>query len=208
MLAEVGHQLCGDGAAIQTGGLFRIVAIRAHQPGFIFDLYHNHRAVRVIDAANVFHYRPESPRIGVASRLAQRRNDPHLLTPRPDHAPVRGAVALHPVRGVIHVAVLPGGEPQEHQTQVVPASARHDFVDEVEVKLSRLRLDQLPIKGHFRRVRMNPHHGLPERFKILRAAGARVVCLAPQHQKRLAIHQKTILIPRPLDARNGPCALG
>ena len=95
------------------------------------------------------HQGPERLSIGVEVGLAVRREHEDAFAVWADNARVFFRIGFNPFRGVIHHAVFPSGEPQQDQAEFFGACAFNDAIEFLEIELSRLRLDRLPIHGHF-----------------------------------------------------------
>ena len=63
-------------------------------------------------------------------------------------------VGLDPIGRVARHAVLPGGEPEENEIEVVLARVFEEAVDKREVEFSFLRLEEIPTDGNEHSIQM------------------------------------------------------
>ena len=77
-------------------------------------------------------------------RLRDRREDVYWLAIGPDDPRETLRVGLHPLRDVVHVAVLPRPEPQEHDVKTMLAGSGDDRVDVRPVEGARPWLRPVP----------------------------------------------------------------
>ena len=97
----------------------RVVADGPNRAGFVFHLHHDHGALRGIRFANVAHECGEGVFIGfeiIGGTGGKNRQHLPVGTQGPR---ITLCVVLHPLRNVMRLAILPGTEPEQHQSQMV-----------------------------------------------------------------------------------------
>jgi hypothetical protein len=102
----------------------------------------------------------------------------------------------------VHLAILPGGEPQDDEPHPRPAGPGDELVDEPEVVASGLGLEQLPVDGRLGGVGAEGLHALEEPGEGRRVRGARVVGLGAQDQEGLPVDEEADAALRPVQAGN------
>ena len=101
-------------------------------------------------------------------------------------------VQQHPFGHIVLAAVLPRGEPEQYETNIMLASFPQEPVDRREVELPGLRFNLIPVDRYFDRVGMQVFHGSPV-FGMRRpgALQAQVLILNAQYQKWSIVHQQS-----------------
>ena len=89
----------------------------------------------------------------------------------------------------MHVAVLPGAEPEQDNVKIVFTGAFDDGIHIAPVKLSLLRFHLLPIDGSFDGVRVQLGERIPD-GRQLRWPAAGVVHLTAENQVRLPVDEQ------------------
>jgi hypothetical protein len=88
-------------------------------------------------------------------------------------------VTLHPLGRVVALAVFPGAEPQEYETQLALACGLNRKVYGTKVELALLRLDRFPIEGNLSGVGMPTRKDVQCLVEVLGIGRSGIVNLAP-----------------------------
>ena len=141
-------------------------------------------AVHFLD---VPHQGRKGVRIGVAVGIAEGAEHFDALTARDLGAREALEILLEPVGRVAGRTVLPGGEPQKHEVQVVTPRIPDDAIRHSEVELAFLGFDLGPGNARQDGVEFGVDKPGPERRHVLAAGGAVVAQFSGQRQERLAV---------------------
>ncbi|MGO9887559.1 MAG: hypothetical protein ACLP0L_06580, partial [Solirubrobacteraceae bacterium] len=145
-------------AASTTG--IQYIADAVPVAGFILHLNHEYGALRV-GFLQVSHDRREGLLVRFERGGGERRRRVYCLSVPIDRMEIAGRVQQHPFGHVVLAAVLPRGEPEQYQTNIVLASFGQQAVDRRKVELPGLLFDQIPVDRYFDRVGMQVFHGSP-----------------------------------------------
>jgi len=116
-------------------------------------------------------------------RRSSDRDDPWEALRRP----------LHPSRSVVHVSVLPRSEPEQDEAHAIVVRQDQQVADRVPDKTPLLRLDLLPIDGHFHGVSVQLLNRTKSLLGLRPAVAAGVVRLPAQREERTTIHAEDAL---------------
>ncbi len=187
---EVGQQLGGNRRAEGALGPGAVVARGRDHPDLVLHLDHHDGVRGPVDVAEVLLDRGERPGVGVAVLGRERRQDllPHAFEVGGAGEPLR--VALHPAGRVAGHAVLPRGEPEQHEPHPVGARLLDQPVERREVEPPLVRLDQVPVDGSQHRVHVELGEPGPETFEVGGVRSRGVAELAASNQERLPVHDQ------------------
>ena len=145
----------------------------------------------IVDLLQVAHQGYESRLVRFEGVARTGRKNVDRFAIGPDSVRKTFGIFLHPRRNIVHVAVFPGSEPQQHQMQVVCARALHDLVHNAEVKMALLGLKLLPVDRRGHGVGVQSGHRLPHLREFAEPC-AGVVNLAAQYQVRTAFNKQGV----------------
>ena len=105
---------------------------------------------------------------------------------------IADGVQQHPFGHIVLAAVLPRGEPEQYETNIMLASFGQEPVDRRKVELPGLLFNLIPVDRYFDRVGMQVFHGSPV-FWVRRPGTlqAQVLILYTQYQKWSIVHEQS-----------------
>jgi len=190
---DVLEQLRGHLAAIHGLALRAIIPIAAQDARLVLNLHGDDGAFGRILLAQVRHQGRKGTPIRLQIRLAMGRKHPHRVAKGVDHATETLGGAFDPGRHILHVAVLPGAKPEQHELDAILARHRQEGIDAGPVKATLLGLHLLPVNRDLQRVPMQQIDGTKGRFSLCAIIAAGVAGLASQAKERSAIHDERTL---------------
>jgi hypothetical protein len=144
-----------------------------------------------VDVVEVMQESGESMLIGLDVGRGIGGKDLDRLAALVDHPGVMGRIGLDPLGHVVHLAVLPGAEPEQVETHVMIAGLVDEQVDGGEIELPRLGLHLLPVDGSLDRVGV---HAFDDRPHLGQGGGPRagVIDLAAENEEGGAIDDERV----------------
>ncbi len=112
-------------------------------------------------------------------------------------------VLLDPGGRVAGDAVLPGGEPEEDEAEVLLAGLGEEAVEEGEVEAALGGLDLLPGERGEDGVEGHGGESRPDGLHVVERGGAGVVELSAEHKEGLAVDDELRGLPALLEVRGG-----
>ena len=138
-----------------------VVADAAPGAGLVLDLDQDDGVAGIV-FLEVLHELRESPGVLLHQGRAVRRRGIDRLSVLADHVEILPGVELHPFGHIMRTPVLPGGEPEEDQADIMRAGFVDDGLDGTEIELPFDRLDRFPIDGRFQRIGMHFRQGVEQ----------------------------------------------
>jgi len=183
------RQAGGHWAAKDSLSLLAIVTVAPQRARLILHLDGNDRPIGVV-LLEIGHQSSKRAGIGIAVGLAIGRETPDGHAQGIDHAPEALLILFYPGGAIVHIAVLPGGEPQEHQLDAVLARQGQQRVHGGQVEDALCRLHLLPVDGYLQGVAVHRRHRPKGGLRLLAIVAARILGLAPQGEEGLAVDLK------------------
>ena len=135
-----------------------MVARVSQNTDLVLYLHGQHSVILCIHFLDVLHQGRESAPIGLLGCCARRTQNLHFIA-RQHHPRKATRIALDPHRRITRHAVLPRGQPQKYDVQMLLAGLRKETVHQHEIELAFRWLYQFPTQRSHHRVQ--PHRCQP-----------------------------------------------